>query len=125
MRTINDYLLNRHTPNGRTYPRLDCWGLIVDIYRENLGIELDEYTDLSQKDMSRGLQYERQAGRFVEVKEPQDYDIIAFFINARLFHVGVWLNGRILHTSERKNARYEKLDSATLAHRRFYRYAKD
>lgn len=125
MRNINDYLLIRHTPNGREFPRLDCWGLIVDIYRENLGIELDDYTDLSQKDMSRGLQYERQAGRFVEVKEPRDYDIIAFFINARLFHVGVWLNGRILHTSERKNARYEKLDSATLAHRRFYRYAKN
>ena len=99
MRTINDYLLNRHTPNGRTYPRLDCWGLVVDIYRENLGIELNEYTDLTGRTMSEGFQHERRAGRFVEVKEPQDYDIIAFFINARLFHVGVWLNGRILHTS--------------------------
>ena len=97
---------------------------MVDIYRENLGIELNEYTDLTGRTMSEGFQCERRAGRFVEVKEPQDYDIIAFFINARLFHVGVWLNGRILHTSERKNTRYEKLDTATQAHRRYYRYAE-
>ena len=46
MRSINDYLLNKHTPNGRTFPNLDCWGLIVDFYREQLGIQLNEYTDL-------------------------------------------------------------------------------
>lgn len=125
MRHINDYLLITHTPNGRQFPRLDCWGLIVDYYRENLGIILSDYTSLDAKTMSKGLQYERQAGRFQEVQSPENNDIIAFFISGRLYHVGIYLNGRILHTSERKNARLEKLDATTLSHRRFYRYVKN
>lgn len=125
MRSINDYLLNKHTPNGRKYPFLDCWGLVVDVYREMLGITLNEYTDLSQQDMSKALMYERQAGRFIEVDEPRDYDVIAFFIGGRLFHVGIWLKGKILHTSQKKNCRYETLDyRVSLSKMRIYRYVK-
>lgn len=125
MRSINDYLLNKHTPNGRKYPYLDCWGLIVDVYREMLGITLNEYTDLSQQDMSKALMYERQAGRFIEVDEARDYDVIAFFIGGRLFHVGIWLKGKILHTSQKKNCRYETLDyRVSLSKMRIYRYVK-
>lgn len=125
MRSINDYLLNKHTPNGRKYPYLDCWGLVVDVYREMLGITLNEYTDLSQADMSKALMYERQAGRFIEVDESRDYDVIAFFIGGRLFHVGIWLKGKILHTSQKKNCRYETLDSrVSLSKMRIYRYVK-
>lgn len=125
MRHINDYLLIQHTPNGRTFPRLDCWGLVVDYYQQNLGITLDDYTDLDSKTMSKGLMYERDAGRFTEVKVPKNGDIVAFFFSGRLYHVGIYLDGRMLHTSERKNCRYERLDDTTLSHRRFYRYVKN
>lgn len=124
-RKINDYLLIKHTPNGREYPYLDCWGVIVDVYREILGIKLHDYTDLTQRDMSKGLMYERESGRFAEVKEPQDYDIVAFFINGRLYHVGLWIGGRILHTSQQRNCRYEQLDRVSLSQKRYYRYVKD
>lgn len=122
MRNINDYLLIKHTPNGRNYPFLDCWGLIVDFYKNMLGVELNEYTDLDAGSMSRGLAYERNAGRFEEVKEPQDGDVIAFFVRGRLFHVGVFWRGKILHTSQQKNCRYEKLPETTLNERRYYHY---
>lgn len=124
-RKINDYLLIKHTPNGREYPYLDCWGLIVDVYREILDIKLHDYTDLTQRDMNKGLMYERDSGRFAEVKEPQDYDIVAFFINGRLYHVGLWIGGRILHTSQQRNCRYEQLDRVSLSQKRYYRYVKD
>ena len=124
-RKINDYLLIKHTPNGREYPYLDCWGLIVDVYREILDIKLHDYTDLTQRDMNKGLMYERDSGRFVEVKEPQDYNVVAFFINGRLYHVGLWINGRILHTSQQRNCRYEQLDRVSLSQKRYYRYVKD
>lgn len=124
-RKINDYLLIKHTPNGREYPYLDCWGLIVDVYREILDIKLHDYTDLTQRDMNKGLMYERDSGRFAEVKEPQDYDIVAFFINGRLYHVGLWIGGRILHTSQQRNCRYEQLDRVSLSQKRYYRYGKD
>ncbi len=124
-RKINDYLLIKHTPNGREYPYLDCWGLIVDVYREILDIKLHDYTDLTQRDMNKGLMYERDSGRFAEVKEPQNYDIVAFFINGRLYHVGLWIGGRILHTSQQRNCRYEQLDRVSLSQKRYYRYVKD
>ena len=124
-RKINDYLLIKHTPNGREYPYLDCWGLIVDVYREILDIKLHDYTDLTQRDMNKWLMHERGSGRFAEVKEPQDYDIVAFFINGRLYHVGLWIGGRILHTSQQRNCRYELLDRVSLSQKRYYRYVKD
>lgn len=124
-RKINDYLLIKHTPNGREYPYLDCWGLIVDVYREILDIKLHDYTDLTQRDMNKGLMYERDSGRFAEVKEPQNYDIVAFFVNGRLYHVGLWIGGRILHTSQQRNCRYEQLDRVSLSQKRYYRYVKD
>ena len=76
MRKLDDYLLITHTPGGRQYPRLDCWGLIVDYYRENLGITLDEHTDLTHATMNAGFAAER--GRFREVSAPEDGDIVAF-----------------------------------------------
>ena len=85
MRKIDDYLLIKHTPNGRVYPRLDCWGLIVDLYRENLKIELDDHTDLTQKSMTEGANEECKQGRFIEVTTPEDYDVVCFFLRNRLF----------------------------------------
>ena len=72
--------------------------------------------------MSRGLMYERQAGRFEETKTPEDGDVIAFFVSGRLFHVGIYIRGKILHTSQQKNCRYEILSDKTLTERRFYHY---
>lgn len=125
MRAINDYLLNIHTPNGRIFPRLDCWGLVVDFYREILGIKLNDYTDLTAENMGTGLMYERKSGRFTEVTEPTNGDVIAFFIHGKLFHVGVFWNGKILHTSQQRNCRYEQLKDTTLTGRRFYHYVKN
>ena len=79
----------------------------MDYYRENLGITLGEHTDLSHETMAAGML--REKGHFREVKTPENGDIVAFFLSGRLYHVGIWIDGRILHTSERRNARYEKM----------------
>ena len=122
MRKLDDYLMIKHTPNGRKFPFLDCWGLVCDVYKEFLSIELSEYTSLNHKTMSQGFQRERESGRFQEVERPQNFDIVAFFVHGRLYHVGIWLDRKILHTSEQKNCRYEALDRVSLSDKRFYRY---
>ena len=33
---IEKYLRNIHTPNGRIYPHLDCWGLVCYVYQNEL-----------------------------------------------------------------------------------------
>lgn len=122
MRHIDDYLLIRHTPGGRKFPDLDCWGLVLDYYREQLGVTLPEYTDLAQSSMGRALSWELQAGRFIRLEYPEDHAVVALFSGGRLYHVGIYLSGKILHTTERRGCRYERLPAGNLADRRFYRY---
>ena len=87
---LNHYLLIRHTPNGRKFPFLDCWGLVIEFYRRELGIELDDYTDFSIKD---GYEKEKRRGGFMEVSgsEAEKGDVIAFFRHGQIFHVAVYL----------------------------------
>ena len=122
MRTVNDYLLVRHTPGGREFPNLDCWGLVRDYYREILRIDLPEYADLSGNTMSAGFRREMERGRFREIAQPEDNAVMALFCRGRLYHVGIWLNGRVLHTTESRGARYERLPAANISNRRYYRY---
>lgn len=122
MRSLNDYLLVRHTPGGREFPNLDCWGLVRDYYREILGIDLPEYADFSGNTMSAGFRREMERGRFREIPEPEDNAVMALFCRGRLYHVGIWINGRVLHTTESRGARYERLPAANISNRRYYRY---
>lgn len=95
---------------------------MCDVYREYLDIELSEYTSLNHRTMSQGFCQERESGNFIEVTAPENFDVVAFFVHGRLYHVGVYLDRKILHTSEKKNCRYEALDRVSLSDRRYYRY---
>ena len=119
---LNHYLLIRHTPNGRKYPFLDCWGLVIEFYRRELGIELDDYTDFSIKD---GYEKEKRRGGFMEVtgSEAEKGDVIAFFRHGQIFHVAVYLGrGEMLHTGLNRHARVEKIKSMQFVESRFFRH---
>ena len=83
---IEKYLRNIHTPNGRIYPYLDCWGLVCYVYQNELNIELDLCTDCQKDTMTVG--YEKTKGSFTEVKTPRDFDVICYFKHSVLVHVG-------------------------------------
>ena len=119
---LNHYLLIRHTPNGRKYPFLDCWGLVIEFYRRELGIELDDYTDFSIKD---GYEKETSRNSFREItaEEAKFGDVIAFFRHGQIFHVAVYLGkGEMLHTGLNRHARVEKIKSMQFVESRFFRH---
>ena len=119
---LNHYLLIRHTPNGRKYPFLDCWGLVIEFYRRELGIELDDYTDFSIKD---GYEKEtsRNSFRKITADEAKFGDVIAFFRHGQIFHVAVYLGkGEMLHTGLNRHARVEKIKSMQFVESRFFRH---
>lgn len=93
------YLYCRHRPGGRDWPFLDCWGLVREYYRRELGVELDPHDGLDAKTMSRGLEAELPRFREVAPAGISDHDIVAFFRRGLLFHVGVYRDGRLLQTS--------------------------
>ena len=118
---LNHYLLIRHTPNGRKYPFLDCWGLVCEFYRRELGIELDDYTDFSIRE---GFKKERSC--FFEIDTPHSEfgDVIAFFRHGLIFHVAVYLGkGEMLHTGLNRHCRVEKIRAMQFVESRFYRHA--
>ena len=102
---VEKYLRNIHTPNGRIYPHLDCWGLVCYVYQNELNIELDLCTDCQKDTMTVG--YEKTKGLFTEVKTPRDFDVICYFKHSVLVHVGIYLYGHILHTDSKKGSCFE------------------
>lgn len=66
-------------------------------YKNELGIELNEYTDLSHKTMSEGEAKEKE--HFKEVRAPSEGTVCAFYDGrGTLYHVGVYTHGKLLHT---------------------------
>ena len=119
---LNHYLLIRHTPNGRKFPFLDCWGLVIEFYRRELGIELDDYTDFSIKD---GYESETKQNCFYEIDPPHSKfgDVIAFFRHGQIFHVAVYLGrGEMLHTGLNRHCRVEKIKSMQFVETKIYRH---
>lgn len=112
MLAIDKWLLSRYQRGGRKYPYLDCWGLVCNVYNA-LGVELPEFTDLSQRTMNKGAEECFHKNVFKQVGTPSDYCLIAFFCNDRLFHVGIYYDGKMLHTSEDKNCVLEDLRHIT------------
>lgn len=102
MSVIDKWLVSKYQRGGRKYPYLDCWGLVCDVYK-TLGAELPEFADLCQHTMGKGAEECFRKNIFERVATPSNYCLIAFFCADRLFHVGIYYNGRILHTSEDKN----------------------
>lgn len=108
---LNRYFSVQYTRDGRKYPFLNCWGLIMDFYQTEFGITLDGYTDYEPKTMTGG--YCEAVKEFVEVDSPQVGDVIAFFRNSGiLYHVGVFTDpSHYLHCEYRHNTQISNLNN--------------
>lgn len=82
---------------------LDCWGLVCEVYKNELGIELPSYLEAyssAQDVMSCADAIADKRRSWVEVEEPRAFDVIEFRVRGYPWHVGVALNGdgEFLHT---------------------------
>ena len=108
---------------------LDCWGLVVVVYRDRLGLELpiwDEYDDV--RDRERLDQVVAAAlPSFARVAEPRAGDVVLFRIAGHLCHVGVVADPPwFLHALEQTHGSVvDRLDSPAWARRveGYYRWA--
>ena len=106
------------------FPDLDCWGLARCILEEREGVELPEFCDFSQKTMGDPAVGMIAQHVFQEIPAPEDYCVVCYYRHGVLFHVGIFLQGDILHTTNRHGFRKHPLESFyPQCVRRFYRYA--
>lgn len=110
MNWVKDYIGIEYGDRGRK-DKLDCWGLVMRVYNNELGIELpsfDEY-DSSEKihSVAPVLDQHRKEEMWQEIPEGEEkpFDIAVFRISKYPVHTGiVWEKGKMLHVEKGINA---------------------
>lgn len=113
---INEYVGVPYKPGGATREGYDCWGLVRAVYREQLGIELpdwswDEPFGLSAKLAAIGaaLADVARIGLAHELADAEPYAIALIVQGARPHHVGVAAGAGVLHAERWTGTRYDPM----------------
>jgi cell wall-associated NlpC family hydrolase len=98
----NDYIGIPYKLHGREIEEgLDCWGLVRQVYRRELGIELpsyaDEYTTSVDGEGFQGAKGVEET-EWQKVSTPREFDAVWCKIAGIECHTGIFLaSGRMLH----------------------------
>lgn len=81
---------------------LDCWGLVRNLYKELLNIELDDYvyTDNQKETTLTNIKKAKESKYWEEIDEPLDFCVVTMSTNKKMHHVGLYLSGGVLHAIE-------------------------
>ena len=99
---VNDYIGIPYLWGGRSRQGLDCYGLVVLVYREQYGIELPDWVG-SQMDLrSRAKAIEEAvcSGDFTVKDRPCEGDFVVCYRSRYSHHIGLHFSGGILHAVE-------------------------
>lgn len=105
-RDFSDYIGIPYRAEGRDRAGCDCWGLVVLIYREQLGIELPSHTGYGDP-LSAAAAATVAVGRqaWLPVDTPQPFDLVLFNVNGQPHHIGLVIRpGWMLHTAAGKDS---------------------
>ena len=106
---INDLIGAPYELGGRDAATgIDCWGVVMYVYKK-LGREIPDYWS---KTLSRqqiiSLIRQDQAAVANEVDTPKQYDLV---VDIKKGHIGVWVNGKVLHASKEFGVKLETIDN--------------
>lgn len=107
----NDYVGIPYVVNGRDRTGLDCWGLLILAFREQRGIELPDWRVSPRRDaygelaeavsvITRRVGESLVNGAMLQLAEPEPWAIVTCHRHKAANHVGVCLDGYVLHCSE-------------------------
>lgn len=106
---VNSYIGIPFLVNGRDMQGFDCYGLVVHVMQHQQGVSIvdwkvaDERAVTAFAAMATGIAQQLKDGKAVEVEHPQDFDIVAIERHGMAIHLGVYINGGVLHTSKDTN----------------------
>ena len=90
--------------SGRDYPNgLDCWGLVREVYENELGISLPSYPVDPDDARSNSKTITLGLSGWEKLDEPEDNCLVVMSKNRIPTHVGVYIHesgGLVLHTVE-------------------------
>lgn len=127
---VNDFIGLPYREGGRGPAVYDCYGLVAAVWREFRGAELPDWYQEepgphgASRAISAALAGEVSAGRSVRVENPRDLDIAVVSGGARAHHIGVVIDGGVLHAARTLGSMWHSLPRfATLYPKtEFYRW---
>lgn len=126
----NAYIGLPYREGARGPDAFDCYGLVAEVFRGARGVDLpDWYQDApgpqsASRAISAALDGEVAGGRSVKTDAPADWDIAVVGSTHRPHHVGIYVEGGILHTSRAFGSVWHDLTRFRLLYPRveFYRW---
>lgn len=117
---------------GASHAGANCWGLVVLVYGEQLGIALPDYAGAYASPMERDevvalVDYERGKSVWSRVFQAQPFDVLVFRRGGIDCHVGLYVDrGLMLHVTADDCAKLERFETGTWGHRLtgIYRHVK-
>ena len=129
----NQYISVPFEEKGRTKDGADCWGLVMLIYADLLGIELPsclDYSNTKDKLSVSSVIKDESAKNWqrIEIGQEQEFDIPVFRLSGVPMHVGVVIKpGTMIHCERgcgTYHTEYNKEKQWINRLEGFYRYAK-
>lgn len=87
MSALDSYIRVPFKPQGRDWGGVDCWGLVVLYYREELGIELDSFQDVrvsNLRDIAKLVQLHRNSWQLADDPRVGDVAIMKVLVRGAL-----------------------------------------
>ncbi|WP_026784208.1 C40 family peptidase [Pleomorphomonas koreensis] len=117
---------------GASHAGCNCWGLVVLIYAEQLGITLPDYAGAyaspeEQAEVAALVAAERADPAWTRVFDARPLDVLLFRRGHLDTHVGLYVDrGLMLHVTADDCAKLERFETGTWGHRLtgIYRHVK-
>lgn len=78
---------------GRSMDGADCWGLVRLIYKNELGIDLPDYSDsyesTNDREMLANIVESESKNNWHSVNDPKEFDVIILNMRGVPMHVGI------------------------------------
>jgi hypothetical protein len=110
---LNSYVGTPYVENGRDDDGYDCWGIVVAIYRDRLGVELPDWRwhapfGPAEKLRAFGESADTAIGVSAhEIETPEPWAIGLLYGERRPHHVGVAIGSGVLHARRYGGTVYE------------------
>lgn len=111
---FDKYIGLPYQENGRTLSGVDCWGLARLFYRQELEIDLPDYSDLYtgswDEQVTRLINYHKDTWQ--EVQQPSVGDLCLFNIYNEPAHIGIYAgDSKFLHARDGQDSVVESLNN--------------
>ena len=101
-RNAKDYIGLPWSPGATGPHAFDCWGLCIDWYQCNLGIDLPIFpirteSVLNILSVMSGIKEQESSAKWKELSSPEEDCIVAMALSSSFHHVGVYAENGVLH----------------------------